>query len=92
MLTPHIAAGTLTVQRRAGDYANIVAMLGRQAVKISVGVRMTSLFIHNGLILPCDSDTRTAIPRGYVFVQDDRIAAVGADDTPRPFSGGGNHD
>ncbi|MEK9162409.1 MAG: amidohydrolase family protein, partial [Chloroflexota bacterium] len=46
---------------------------------------MTSLLIHNGLILPCDSDTRTAIPRGYVFVQDDRIAAVGADDAPPAF-------
>ena len=33
MLTPHIAAGTLTVQRRAGDYANIVAMLEGKPLK-----------------------------------------------------------
>lgn len=43
---------------------------------------MTSLLIHNGIILPCDGDTHTLIPRGYVFVRDDRIAAVGADDAP----------
>jgi len=33
MLTPHIAAGTLTVQRRAGDYANIVALLEGKPLK-----------------------------------------------------------
>ncbi|MBI5714452.1 MAG: amidohydrolase [Chloroflexi bacterium] len=46
---------------------------------------MTSLLIQNGFILPCDGDTRATIPRGYVFVRDDRIAAVGADDAPPAF-------
>lgn len=46
---------------------------------------MSSLLIHNGVILPCDADTRTLIARGYIFARDERIIAVGAGDVPESF-------
>ncbi len=46
---------------------------------------MTSLLIHNGIILPCDTDTRTTIARGYVFARGERIVAIGVGDAPDAF-------
>ncbi len=43
---------------------------------------MRTLLIRDGVVLPCDRDGGHALTPGYVWVQGERIAAVGAGDPP----------
>ena len=43
---------------------------------------MTALLIRDGAIVPCDTDMRRTIQRGFVVTRDDRIELIGEGDPP----------